>query len=383
MAIKNKIEQLRLNELNREINFMSNSNKNIYVQQEMDVLKQKIEAAVKKEIQMADRQRYVKPYFSNTQKQPLPPKQYLEKKQEKPLKQIPQTHKPSSTRHFFYQNHVFKGEFGVDEPQIRLQKQIKFPQNLRVNCVVALSPSWIALGAQSGHIQIINMANTSKQLKVRAHDSALSYMKSDGFYLLTAGSDVDYSLKLWDFSQLVGRGELSVLLVQDFKSHENSIIYAESLGAGKYLSADKAGVVNLWDAKQQAKIEQFRIPTGLQHFSMFSNKQSFVGVDNQNNVLCYDMLQSGNGHDFVKVSQMKEDLSVEQVFTFHGNSNLILLLQSTGDFKLLSKNERKALKTITGCQNPIGVFVLNCLKKDPVVLLMALEAYGFKIADVD
>ena len=68
-----------------------------------------------------------------------------------------------------------------------------------------------------------------------------------------------------------------------------------------------------------------------------------------------------------------EQVGVQGLFTFHNNQNLILLQLESGDFKLLGREEKAELKTITGCNSPTGVFVLNCLKGEPLVLIMAQE----------
>ena len=62
LGIKNKIEQLRLDELNREISSINQSSKDLYARQEMINLGQRIEEAVKAQVQRRKKAQYVIPF---------------------------------------------------------------------------------------------------------------------------------------------------------------------------------------------------------------------------------------------------------------------------------------------------------------------------------
>lgn len=150
------------------------------------------------------------------------------------------------------------------------------------------------------------------------------------------------------------------------------------------VSASKDGVINVWDWKLRTPISSCKTQAGsITNFMLLSNRDGFVVSMNSGSIMSYSLNKTSDGYEFIKNGDLKEESPVIGLNSFRGNNDLIIVTLLTGEVKLISRRSGQNLNTIQGCKNPYNFFILTCIKNNPDVFLMALESYGFKIADVD
>lgn len=116
---------------------------------------------------------------------------------------------------------------------------------------------------------------------------------------------------------------------------------------------------------------------------LFSNKEGFVIGSEEGLIMAFNIVRSPNGYDFVKLTEIRESSGVKFLQSFRGNNDLVITSLLNGETKFLSLKSNLNLNTISGCKSPLSFFILTCYKNNPDVYLLAMEPFGFKIADVD
>lgn len=429
LTIKQKIEQNRLNDLNNDLGFlMDDKNPDIYVSSEGVDVNEKIKKVIKDNLNRVDQSRMIRPFIMDKKivkkaetKFLKPKNEYqrnsyhlpkndnilttdLNKNKNFVLPQSPMIKKNPTI--IAQQNLFISNQIDLQEPKISLEAEILIKNTSKVTSIISLTNRIVLLGNNDGNFIIIDILPESPSLKnqllIKAHNSPIKIMnKTNENLLMTTAEDPDYAIKLWDLSSLINppkkdlNSEVTsqnghqkqnniILLISVLKGH-NSLIIGHAFLTGRIIiSADRSGVINIWDWKLSTPITTLKLPINkINSFILFSDKESFTVSNDSGMILSYSIIKSPNSYEFIKNSEIQENQPVTQLQTFRGNNDLIISTLLSGEVKLISRKSRMCLNTISGCKSPLSFFIMTCVKRDPDVYLLAAEPYGFKIADVD
>ena len=430
LSIKQKIEQNRLNDLNNDLGFlMDEKNPDIYVCSEGVDVNEKIKKVIKDNLNRVDQSRMIRPFIMDkkivkkAETNLLKPKnEYQRSSYQLPKNDnflntdlnknknfvLPQTNSnvKKKTTIIAQQNLFISNQIDLQDPKISLEAEILIKNTSKVTSIISLTNRIVLLGNNDGNFIIIDILPESPTLKnqllIKAHNSPIKIMnKTNENLLMTTAEDPDYAIKIWDLSSLISSPKTGInsdvtsqnpqqkqnniiLLVSVLKGHNSLIIGHAFLNGRIIISADRSGIVNLWDWKLSSPITQLKLPTNqLNSFVLFSDKESFSVSNDLGIILSYSIIKSPNSYEFIKNSEIQENQPVTQLQTFRGNNDLIISTLLSGEVKLISRKSRMCLNTILGCKSPLSFFIMTCVKRDPDVYLLAAEPYGFKIADVD
>ena len=428
IAIKQKIEQMRLNELNNDISFLADErNPSVYMSHEVHRLSDTIKADIKAKLNTVDQLKLVKPFLMDTKvvnkadnrvyKISRPEKeenQAFEKSRvESVLSVTPDletnknTVRPGSERKnrptsvIAQQNHFVSENIDLTDPYINLEKEIYVKSPAKLTAIIALNNKTVLMGNEEGNFIITDLVTSkpnaqANQMLVKAHSAPVKVLsKIQNHLLLSSAISPDNALKLWDLSSLLSDADAeptneaeqpsnSIMLLSVLKGHTDTIIGTGFLSERIVISASKDGVINIWDWKLSTPIATCKTSNGsITNFMMLSNKDGFVVSMNSGSIVSYGLSKTTSGYEFTRNGELKEASPVIGLNSFRGNNDLMIVSLNTGEVKLISRRSGQNLNTIQGCKNPYSFFIITCTKNNPDVFLMALESYGFKIADVD
>ncbi len=433
LAIKQKIEQMRLNELNNDVTFLlDDKNPEIYLSSENADLGDKIKTELNHSLERVDINKLVRPFLldkkivrkADPRATVITHKEYKSNPtQMKETPKLPQSNvintdlnqnkKIGGQKGNFFknppiiaqQNHFLSDQIDLSNPVINLETEIIIKNTSKVTSIICLTNKIVLLGNENGNfiiLDIVSQTQMRNQLLIKAHDSPVRILnKTNDILLLTSANEPDYSLKLWDLSSLIDfeknnqkSEEVSrdnsqiknniILLISILKAHKSLIIGHGFLTGRIVISVDRSGIVHIWDWKLNTPISSLNLNLrGVKSFLLFSNKEGFVVSNQSGKILAYKLVKSQQGYDFVKQTEIQENQPINRLQSFRGNNDLIIVTLDSGDVKLISKKSNLNLNTIIGCKSPLSFFILTCVKPNPDVYLLAAEPYGFKIADVD
>lgn len=427
VAIKQKIDQMRLNELTSDINFLVDErNLPVYNGHEVNRISDTIIGNVKGSLNNADQNKLIKPFMIDTKvvNQPdnraykinLNPKQIQFNDKSRVDSALNVTPELDTNKNALFpsqnnlepskliiaqQNHFVSDAIDLTNPFINLEREIYMQSPSKLTVIQAISARTVLVGNEDGNLIIADISSThqnnqSRQTVIKAHSAPIRLLKKFGNnMLLSSAISPDNSMKLWDFSQLLTNVNASsinvneqlngsIMLLSVLKGHTDTIIGTGFIDERNIISASRDGVINIWDWKLNTPMESYRIQNGsVTNFLLLGNNDGFVVSMNSGSILSYTINKTPHGYDFIKTSEIREPSPVIGLYLFRGNNDLLITSLQSGEVKLISRRSGQNLNTISGCKNPFGFFVITCLKSNPDILLMALESYGFKIADVD
>lgn len=428
IAIKQKIEQMRLNELNNDIMFLADERSpSIYLRHEANRVNDSIKADLRNKINAADQTKFIKSFMMDTKvvnkpdnkvyKISVPQSQesnvFENAKIESVLSVTPDMEtnknvmKPVAERKdirvpvLAQQNHFISDQIDLLNPYINLENEVYVKNPAKLTAIIALNKKSVLVGNEDGNFIIMDIMNSQtnnpgNQMLVNAHNAPIKVLsKINNNLLLSSAISPDNSLKLWDLSSLIGEGDQkptkdseqpksSIMLLSVLKGHTDTIVGSGFISDRIVISASKDGIINVWDWKLSTPMASFKAQNGsITNFMLLSNKDGFVLSMNSGSIVSYSLNKTTNGYEFVKTGELNETSPVIGLNSFRGNNDLIIVTLLTGEVKLISRRSGQSLNTIQGCKNPYSFFIMTCVKANPDVFLMALESYGFKIADVD
>ena len=101
------------------------------------------------------------------------------------------------------QNQFYSDEITLTNPIIKQEKEITFKVKARINNVMSLINNVVLFGAEDGSLVILNLTN-DLQSTVKAHTSGVRGMtKANESLVLTSAVKPDTALKLWDFGPIL------------------------------------------------------------------------------------------------------------------------------------------------------------------------------------
>jgi hypothetical protein len=281
LAIKQKIDSSKLNELNAEIRSLSEErNQRPYVPEEAQEFYDSLKVGLKAKIGQLNQSRIVPPFsinqvsnnqnnnmifydqnFTDPQKTDVPnfqngtktnlsgilnqvfnkdgdkqgiaPKsnvvansnpvysnQYSSQNIDEQVKQ----NEPNKCGIIAQQNQFYSDEFSFANPSIKQEKEINFAVKSRVNSVLSLTSSTALFGTDDGSVIILNIPKESQTL-FKAHSSPIiGLTKANESLVLTSAAKPDQSIKLWDFSPLI-----NLPLVQDPSKPKGNVLLLRTL----------------------------------------------------------------------------------------------------------------------------------------------------------
>ena len=420
LAIKQKIDQMRLSDLAADILFLAeDKNPEIYSSSEASQAFERIRKDTRDRIASIEQTRIIRPFILDTHfTEPAPapiPVQKLQTFAPAPLNIVPASLSPSpkfssagyatetratppeakpsaTTPLIAQQNHFFSDAIDLTTPFIQLEREIALKHPARLTCVLALSNKTVLLGTEGGDFLVSELTGAPPhQLLIKAHSSGIAYLsKTNERLILSSAGAPDHVLKLWDLSGLAGPDGAGpfqangVLLISMLKDHSELIIGHAFLNDRNVISASRDGVVNVWDTRSPTPVARVKVPNNkISSFMLFSDKESFVVSTHDGLLYSYLLTKSAEGFQFVKQNEFREATGITSLSSFRGNNDIVIQSLFSGEAKLISKKTGLNLNSITGCKAPLSFFVLTCVKNSPDVYLLALEPYAFKIADVD
>jgi hypothetical protein len=427
LAIKQKIEQNRLNDLNNDLNFlMDDKNPDIYVVSEGNDVNEKIKKALSDSLDRVDQSRLIRPFIMDKKVvKKAEPNFNLNREFEKKSFQIPNNSEniintdldknrntytpqiPSQQKNppiIAQQNMFISNQIDLSDPKIYLESEILIKNTSKITSIISLTNRIVLLGNNEGNFIIVDILPESpilkNQLLIKAHNAPIKIMnKTNDHLLMTTAEDPDYLIKIWDLSNLIEPDKKNttttdlnnsqnktniILLVSILKGHNAMVVGHAFLNGRIVISVDREGVVNLWDWKISNPISQLKLPINqINSFILFSDKECFSVANDKGIILSYSIIKSVNTYEFIKSSEIQENQQITGLQTFRGNNDLIITTLLSGETKLISRKSKMNLNTIIGCKSPLSFFIMTCVKNEPDVYLLASEPYGFKIADVD
>lgn len=437
VAIKQKIEQMRLQDLNNDIAFLSDErNPDVYASHEIHRLNDSIRNDLKSKLTVVDQSKIVKPFLMDNKVVKSSDNRILinkgkgreeEKKMisldnrngssirpvgdlgnsnnmvVKPdfdsnvntIQPINPQNKSTVSSFIAQQNHFFSGAIDLTNPRIKLENELYLTNSSKITCISALTPEIVLTGNDEGSFIIMDIEKKKKndpnnQMLVHAHKAPVNLLKKtkNNLVLSTAVSP-DNAIKIWDLANIANTSHKDnttevVMLVSELKGHSQTIVGADFLGERNIISASKDGVINVWDWKMSSPLSSFRIQSeSISHFILMAKKDNFVIATNSGKIMNYSMFKSKNGYEFIKQGEFTESSPVTGLASFRGSTDVLIVTLLSGDVKLINKKSKETLNVIKGCKNPFSFFIFTCLKNNIDIYLLALEAYGFKIVDVD
>lgn len=415
VAVKQKIEQLRLVDLNDDVAFLADNKNNIYAEPEVRRLGDNIKADIKAKLSTTDQSRIVKPFMVDSKKIIKSDNRvYISQKESSGVRRegnglvvkpdfdsnvgttepIRQVNRRTNPPIIAQQNHFYSDNIDLSQPEINLENELFLGDAAKITCLSALTNRVVLAGNEDGNLLIVDVEKKKKndpssQRLIKAHESSIRLLKKTGNHLvLSVSVSPDNSIKIWDLGGVATNndnkpGEVA-MLVAVLKGHSSSIVGADFIGGRNIISASRDGVINIWDWKLSEPISSFRMrPNSINVFTVLSSKDAFVASGENNQIVSYGLLKGKSGYEFIRQGEIKEQSAITAIKTFRGNNDLLIVALASGEVKLISRRSGENLNTISGCNKPLGFLILTCMKNNPDVFLLAMESYGFKIADVD
>ena len=459
LAIKQKIDQLKLNELNNDVLFLADDkNPDIYVSSETAEFSERIKTDLRDKLGRVDQNRLIRPFIMdqksvtglemnsqvfapvpvlsvhNSMAQPdvrasqnfrsydskinLQPSVISIHKRSEAQSILPQYKLNTSNLAandadrsiinrqsvlqrnegpiIAHQNQFLSDEISLAYPSIRQEKDIPVKHDFKINCVISLSAKLLMLGAEDGSLILVDLTQDStsiSQLVLKGHSSAVKGLtKANETLVLSSAEKPDTNLKLWDLSTVTDFVKSSIetsrtgtlLLVSSLKGLTDRAVGHGFLNERVVIGMSRLGELCIWDWKLATPLTQYDVRhANVTSFILFTDKESFALGTSDGLILAYSITKTANGYDFVKQAEIQDTLPITQLHSFRGNNDIIIVTLSSGEAKLISKKAKINYHTIKGCKNPLAYFVLTWVKSDPNIYLMALEQFGFKMADID
>lgn len=267
LAIKQKIDSSKLNELSDEINMLSDErNQTLYVSEEAKAFYDSLKSNLKTKISQLNQSKIVPPFAFGplTNPQPEAKQVYFEQEirdvnpgvivgQQQPppnnnlssyLKQVVgkndapfggvtvRSEAPTGAQNSIrnnssmgsarenlglsarqgydpkvgliaQQNQFYSDELLLTNPIVRQEKELQFKVKARINCVLSLISNIALFGADDGSVVIMNLANNNQSV-VKAHTApVMGLTKANESLVLSSAAKPDLAIKLWDFGLIL------------------------------------------------------------------------------------------------------------------------------------------------------------------------------------
>lgn len=101
------------------------------------------------------------------------------------------------------QNQFYSDEISLSNPTVKQEKEIPFKIKPKINAVLSLLNNVVLFGAEDGCIVIMNLSNNFQSL-VKAHTAPVKGLtKANESLVLSSALKPDTSIKLWDFGPIL------------------------------------------------------------------------------------------------------------------------------------------------------------------------------------